>query len=74
MAVVAKWLGAPIAHGTTTSTRAKDTDWQDICRILDNALGDGELSMEKHRERVSLATKAVSLGNLQRLMKRSAVL
>ncbi|MCV7148860.1 DUF1707 SHOCT-like domain-containing protein [Mycobacterium riyadhense] len=58
---VAKWPG-------TTSTRAKDSDRQDACRILDNALGDGEISMEEHRERVSAATKAVTLGELQHLI------
>jgi Domain of unknown function (DUF1707) len=65
---VAKWLGAPLAGGGTTSTRAKDTDRQDTCQILDNALNDGELSMEEHRERVSKATKAVTLGDLQHLI------
>ncbi|GAB7142628.1 DUF1707 domain-containing protein [Mycobacterium riyadhense] len=58
---MAKWPG-------TTSTRAKDSDRQDACRILDNALGDGEISMEEHRERVSAATKAVTLGELQHLI------
>lgn len=52
----------------STATRAKDSDRQDACRILDDALRDGELSMEEHRERVSAATKAVTLGDLQRLV------
>lgn len=63
---MAKWLGAPLARGVSTATRAKDSDRQD--RILDDALRDGELSMEEHRERVSAATKAVTLGDLQRLV------
>lgn len=65
---MAKWLGAPLARGVSTVTRAKDSDRQDACRILDDALRDGELSMEEHRERVSAATKAVTLGDLQRLV------
>lgn len=65
---MAKWLGAPLARGVSTATRAKDRDRQDACRILDDALRDGELSMEEHRERVSAATKAVTLGDLQRLV------
>lgn len=65
---MAKWLGAPLARGVSTATRAKDSDRQDTCRILDDALRDGELSMEEHRERVSAATKAVTLGDLQRLV------
>lgn len=65
---MAKWLGAPLARGVSTATCAKDSDRQDACRILDDALRDGELSMEEHRERVSAATKAVTLGDLQRLV------
>lgn len=65
---MAKWLGAPLARGVSTATRANDSDRQDACRILDDALRDGELSMEEHRERVSAATKAVTLGDLQRLV------
>ncbi|BDE11481.1 MULTISPECIES: DUF1707 SHOCT-like domain-containing protein [Mycobacterium] len=52
----------------STSTRAKDTDRQETCQILDNALADGEISAEEHRERVSSATQAVTLGELQRLV------
>jgi hypothetical protein len=65
---VAKWLGAPLAGGVTTATRAKDTDRQDTCTVLDDALADGELSAEEHRERVSAATKAVTLGDLRALV------
>ncbi len=65
---VAKWLGTPIGGGATTTTRAKDSDRQDTCKILDNALNDGELSMEERRERISTATNAVTLGDLQALV------
>ncbi|ORB72724.1 DUF1707 SHOCT-like domain-containing protein [Mycobacterium scrofulaceum] len=69
---MAKWLGTSLGGGAATSggaaTRAKDINRQDACRILDNALNDGELSMEEHRERVSAATKAVTLGDLQALV------
>lgn len=65
---VAKWLGTALAGGVTATTRAKDTDRQDTCTILDNALSDGEVSAEEHRERVSAATKAVTLGDLQNLV------
>jgi hypothetical protein len=70
---VAKWLGSPLGGGTSrlwdkTTTRAKDSDRQDACTMLDNALGDGELSGDEHRERVSAATKAVTLGDLDALV------
>ncbi|OBA81904.1 hypothetical protein A9W99_13205 [Mycobacterium sp. 1164966.3] len=65
---MAKWLGAPLGGGLTTATRAKDTDRQEICTLLDNALADGELSGEEHRERVRQATNAVTLGDLKVLV------
>ncbi|WP_158014791.1 DUF1707 domain-containing protein [Mycobacterium basiliense] len=65
---MAKWLGASVARGGSTTTRAKDSDRHDACQILDNALSDGQLSMEEHRERVSTATNAVTLGDLQHLI------
>jgi Domain of unknown function (DUF1707) len=65
---MAKWLGAPLGGGVTTATRAKDTDRQETCAVLDNALSDGELSGEEHRERVSKATNAVTLGDLRVLV------
>lgn len=64
---VAKWLGTS-ARGGSTTTRAKDVDRQGACQVLDNALNDGELSMEEHRFRVSAATNAVTLGDLERLV------
>ncbi len=65
---MAKWLGTSLGGGAAASTRAKDINRQDACKILDNALNDGELSMEEHRERVSAATNAVTLGDLQALV------
>ncbi|CDO86129.1 hypothetical protein AWC29_29240 [Mycobacterium triplex] len=65
---MAKWLGAPLGGGVTTATRAKDTDRQETCAVLDNAFADGELSGEEHRERVSKATNAVTLGDLKLLV------
>jgi hypothetical protein len=65
---VAKWLGAPLGGGTTTTTRAKDNDRQDACKILDSALNDGQLSMEEHRQRIGTATNAVTLGDLHALV------
>jgi Domain of unknown function (DUF1707) len=65
---VAKWLGAPLGGGATTATRAKDNDRQEACRLLDNALSDGELSNEEHRQRVRSATNAITLGDLHALV------
>jgi hypothetical protein len=65
---VAKLLGTPPAAGATATTRAKDSDRQDACTILDGALADGELSEQEHRERVSAATNAVTLGELAGLV------
>ncbi|MEZ0053756.1 hypothetical protein ABIA30_004789 [Mycobacterium sp. MAA66] len=52
----------------TAATRAKDSDRNDTCQILDSALGDGQLSVEEHRQRVASATTAVTLGDLQALV------
>jgi hypothetical protein len=52
----------------TPGTRAKDTDRNDTCQILDSALSEGQLSMEEHRQRVSTATNATTLGQLQNLV------
>ncbi|OBF38102.1 hypothetical protein A5724_10210 [Mycobacterium sp. ACS1612] len=52
----------------TPGTRAKDSDRNDTCQILDSALADGQLSMEEHRTRVALATGAETLGDLQSLV------
>ncbi|OBK25581.1 DUF1707 domain-containing protein [Mycobacterium asiaticum] len=60
----------PVAksRGGWGTTRAKDSDRQRACRILDSAFNDGELSMEEHRERVGMATNAVTLDDLQLLV------
>lgn len=57
-----------MATRQTTGTRAKDTDRNDTCQILDSALADGQLSMEEHRSRVASATTAPTLGDLQDLV------
>ncbi len=57
-----------MANRQTSTTRAKDSDRADTCKILDSALGEGQLSMEEHRQRVSAATNATTLGELARLV------
>jgi DUF1707 SHOCT-like domain len=57
-----------VATRQTASTRAKDSDRTDTCQILDSALADGQLSMEEHRQRVSAATNAFTLGELHSLV------
>ncbi|ORW09531.1 hypothetical protein AWC16_17035 [Mycolicibacter longobardus] len=57
-----------VATRQTSGTRAKDSDRDDVCRILDNALAEGQLSSAEHRERVSAATRAVTLGDLHALV------
>jgi hypothetical protein len=52
----------------TAATRAKDSDRNTTCQVLDSALSDGQLSMEEHRTRVASATTATTLGDLQRLV------
>lgn len=49
-------------------TRAKDSDRDATCRILDDALGDGQLSGEEHRRRVEAAVTATTLGELEPLV------
>ncbi|MBI3227841.1 MAG: DUF1707 domain-containing protein [Mycolicibacterium cosmeticum] len=49
-------------------TRAKDSDRDATCRILDDALGDGQLSGEEHRRRVATAVAATTLGELEPLV------
>jgi hypothetical protein len=57
-----------VATRQTPSTRAKDSDRSDICQVLDSALADGQLSNDEHRQRVSSATNASTLGELQSLV------
>lgn len=52
----------------TPGTRAKDTDRNNTCQILDSALSEGQLSMTEHGERVKAATTATTLGELQSLV------
>ncbi|CRZ17258.1 DUF1707 SHOCT-like domain-containing protein [Mycolicibacterium neworleansense] len=57
-----------MATRQTSTTRAKDSDRNDTCQVLDTALAEGQLSMEEHRQRVSAATNATTLGELARLV------
>ncbi len=57
-----------MATRQSAGTRAKDSDRNNTCQILDSALADGQLSMEEHRTRVALATGAETLGDLQSLI------
>jgi uncharacterized protein DUF1707 len=57
-----------VATRQTPGTRAKDSDRSDTCQVLDSALADGQLSMDEHRQRVSRATNASTLGELQSLV------
>lgn len=57
-----------MATRQTLGTRAKDTDRNDTCRILDSALSEGQLSMTEHGERVKAATTATTLGELAALV------
>ena len=52
----------------TPGTRAKDSDRTETCQVLDSAFAEGQLSMEEHRQRVSAATSASTLGELQSLV------
>ncbi|MGP4058115.1 DUF1707 SHOCT-like domain-containing protein [Mycobacterium sp. 4D054] len=57
------------SYGRRTSwTRAKDSDRNETCQILDTALAEGQLSMAEHGERVKSATTASTLGQLQDLV------
>lgn len=57
-----------MATSQTASTRAKDTDRNDTCQILDIALSEGQLSMSEHQQRVKAATNATTLGDLRALV------
>lgn len=57
-----------VATRQASNTWAKDSDRNDTCKVLDNALGEGQLSMEEHRQRVSAATNATTLGDLAALV------
>ncbi|AQT82417.1 hypothetical protein B1R94_29005 [Mycolicibacterium litorale] len=57
-----------MATSQTASTRAKDTDRNDTCQILDTALSEGQLSMAEHQQRVKAATNATTLGDLRALV------
>ncbi|WP_082978892.1 DUF1707 domain-containing protein [Mycobacterium sp. 1081908.1] len=48
--------------------RATDSDRDEAGRVLDSALGDGQLSMEEYRQRVSAAKRAATVGELNSLV------
>jgi hypothetical protein len=58
----------------TAYTRATDSDRDDTCRVLDSALSEGQLSTEEHRQRVSAATRATTLGELRSLVSDLQIL
>ncbi len=57
-----------MATSQTARTRAKDSDRNDTCQILDTALSEGQLSMSEHGDRVKAATNATTLGELRSLV------
>ena len=57
-----------VVTGQSASTRAKDSDRNDTCQILDSALAEGQLSMAEHQQRVKAATSAATLGDLRSLV------
>jgi hypothetical protein len=57
-----------VATRQTAGTRAKDSDRNDTCTVLDSALADGQLSGDEHRQRVAAATNAATLGELHALV------
>ncbi|MGV0849162.1 DUF1707 SHOCT-like domain-containing protein [Mycolicibacterium phlei] len=61
-------MAASLSGRQTAGTRAKDSDRNDTCQILDNALSEGQLSMAEHGERVKAATTAKTLGELAALV------
>lgn len=58
-----------MATGQSAGTRAKDSDRNDICQILDSALAEGQLSMAEHQQRVKTATNSATLGDLRSLIE-----
>ncbi|ALR13713.1 hypothetical protein MYCSP_22420 [Mycobacteroides saopaulense] len=46
------------------ATRAKDSDRDVTCQALDAAFGEGQISSEEHRQRIAVATRAQTLGEL----------
>jgi hypothetical protein len=54
--------------GQSAGTRAKDSDRNNTCQILDSALAEGQLSMTEHQQRVKAATTAATLGDLRSLV------
>lgn len=57
-----------MANGQPDRARAKDSDRNNTCQILDTALAEGQLSLAEHGERVKAATNAATLGDLRALI------
>lgn len=54
-----------MATRQTPGTRAKDSNRNDTCQVLDTALSEGQISMTEHGQRVKAATNAATLGELR---------
>lgn len=50
------------------ATRAKDSDRDITCKALDAAFSEGQISTEEHRQRITVATGAQTLGELNGLV------
>lgn len=61
-------MATSLSGRQTAGTRARDTDRNDTCQILDNALSEGQLSMAEHGERIKAATNAKTVGELAALV------
>ncbi|QCQ92976.1 DUF1707 SHOCT-like domain-containing protein [Rhodococcus sp. SGAir0479] len=58
-------------RGTTVDSmrlRARDSDRQVVCGVLDDAFGNGQLSETEHRARLESAAQARTLGDLRTLV------
>ncbi|GAB0102489.1 hypothetical protein JMUB6875_14570 [Nocardia sp. JMUB6875] len=64
---VHKWSRRPASGGYPPRTRARDSDRQATCVLLDAALADGQLSAADHRTLTELAGEARTLGDLTQL-------
>ncbi|MGW0160247.1 DUF1707 SHOCT-like domain-containing protein [Mycobacterium sp. NPDC003323] len=57
-----------MAARLTGRTRAKDSDREATCKLLDAAHSEGQLSMAEHQQRVAAALQATTLGELDALL------
>ncbi|QKT13762.1 DUF1707 SHOCT-like domain-containing protein [Rhodococcus sp. W8901] len=54
---------------TSLRLRARDSDRDGVCEVLDAARGTGQLSEDEHRARLESAATARTLGDLDRLVR-----